>query len=60
MLEESAYALHNTAQHSLGILVWWSGGLLHALSDCGTSECKTQSGDVPVFVLQNCPTALIE
>ena len=59
MLEESAYALHNTVQHSLGILVvviWW---ILHALSDCGSSECKTQSGDVLIFVLQDCPTALI-
>ena len=48
---------HSTAQ---GYLWWWSGGLLHALSDCSSSECKMQSGDVLIFVLQDCPTALIE
>ena len=58
MLEESAYALHNIAQprDTCG-----GGGLVvHALSDCGSSEYKMQSGDVFISVLQDCPTALIE
>ena len=50
-------AQHNT---TYGYLWWWYGGLLQALCDCGSSECKMQSGDVLIFELQDCPTALIE
>ena len=32
---------HNTAQ---GYLWWQSGGLLHALRDCGSSACKGRVG----------------